>query len=107
MSKQGILLFLCLKIPFPVFRKEGKKKLARFVMYPNLVAEMARAGETTEDLGKMLELDRSQVYRKIHGQAKWTLNDVYVLCEHYKMDCYKLFKKNERKGKKNENNTKN
>ena len=44
-------------------------------MYPNLVAEMARAGETTEDLGKMLELDRSQVYR--------------------------------RKGKKNENNTKN
>lgn len=80
--------------------------MARFVLYPNLAAEMARAGETTEDLGKLLKLDRSQVYRKIHGQAKWTIGEAEILYEHYKTDIHTLFKQNERR-KKNEKITKN
>lgn len=74
--------------------------MAKFVLYPNLVAEMSRAGETTSDLGKLLGVDRTQVYRKLHGQAKWTLGDAEILYEHYKMDIYKLFKKNKKERKK-------
>lgn len=74
--------------------------MPKYVMYPNLAAEMARRGESTDDLGKLLGLDRSQVYRKLHGQSKWTLGDAEILYEHYKVDIYKLFKKEEKEKKK-------
>lgn len=80
--------------------------MARFVLYPNLLAEMARKGETTTDIGKLLKLDRSQVYRKLNGQAKWTIGDAEILYEHYGIDMYTLFKKN-RKENKDENIIKN
>ena len=78
--------------------------MARKVIYPNLQAEMARRGESTTDLQKLLGIDRSQVYRKLHGQAKWTLEDTFILYEHYKVDIYKLFKKNEKENKNEKKN---
>lgn len=68
--------------------------MAKYVLYPNLAAEMARRGETTKDLEKILFLDRSQIYRKLNGFAKLTIGDVETLCEHYNKDFYELFKKN-------------
>ena len=76
--------------------------MAKYVAYPNLAAEMARRGENAKDLESLLHTERSAVFRKLQGKAKWTLGDVEVLCEHYKMDYYKLFKKNEREVKRNE-----
>lgn len=71
--------------------------MAKVPLYPNLLAEMARNGETTKTIGKVLHIDRSQVYRKLYGQAKWTLGDIEVLCDYFKKDFYELFKKGEEK----------
>ena len=87
---------------FCVIKSKKGRNMAKFVKYPNLAAEMARRGETTKDLEVLLGIDRSQAYRKLHGQAKWTLGDAEILYKHYKMDIYKLFKSNEREVKKNE-----
>lgn len=73
--------------------------MPKYVMYPNLAAEMARKGESTDDLGKMLGIDKSQAYRKLHGQSKWTLGDCEILYEHYKVDIHKLFEKREKEKK--------
>ena len=74
--------------------------MAKYVAYPNLAAEMARRGETAKDLEQILHTERSAIFRKLQGKARWTLGDAYELSEHYKMDCYKLFKKNEKEKKK-------
>lgn len=62
------------------------------VIYPGLVGEMARCGETQEDLSKLLGLRRETISRKISGRFEWTISEIDILCDHYKKDYYQLFK---------------
>lgn len=66
--------------------------MKRVVKFPNLVAEMARNGETQKDLAKLLKTTRSTMSRKMNGKTEWTISDVEIICEHYKKDYYELFK---------------
>lgn len=62
------------------------------VQYPNLAAEMARRGETQKELATLLKISRGTMSRKMNGKTEFTIGDVEILCEHFKMDYYELFK---------------
>ncbi len=60
--------------------------------YPNLVAEMARRGDTQITLGKLLGLTNNSVHRKMTGKSQWTINEIEILCEYFNKDYDELFK---------------
>ena len=63
-------------------------------MFPEIAAEMKRRGETQKDLAKLLQLDVSQISRKLRGEVQWTIGDVEVICLHYSnIEFLKLFRK--------------
>ena len=64
-------------------------------VYQNLVAEMRRNGETTEDLSKILGKSRTQTNQKLLGKFDWNITEIEKICSHYKMDYYQLFKRGE------------
>lgn len=63
----------------------------REVIYPNLVAEMARRGITQTTIAKLLGVGKSTVSRKFSGQNDWTISEVEILCEYFNKDYYQLF----------------
>ena len=66
-----------------------KKKEIKF---PELLAEMARRGETQETIAKLLGLTRATISRKLSGKIEWTIGEIEILCEYYGKDYYQLFK---------------
>ena len=64
------------------------------MLFPEIVAEMERRGETRKDLARLLELDVSQITRKLNGDIQWTIGDIEVMTLHYNKDFWELFKKN-------------
>lgn len=66
--------------------------MKKIVKFPNLVAEMARNGETQKDLAALLKTNKSTMSRKLNGKTEWTIGDIDIICEHYKKDYYQLFK---------------
>lgn len=68
--------------------------MEKFVLFPVIVAEMERRGETQSDLARILQLDPSQVSRKLSGDIQWTIGDIEVMTLHYNKDFWELFRKN-------------
>lgn len=64
-----------------------KKKL-----YPGLLAEMARNGDTQTTLGEAIGLSRVAINLKLKGKNEWTIGEIEKICEYYKKDYYQLFK---------------
>lgn len=62
------------------------------VKYPGIVAEMARYGDTNEDLGQKIGISREAVRLKINGKNQWTIEEIEKICNLYKKDYYQLFK---------------
>ncbi len=60
--------------------------------YPNLVAEMARRGETQRTISKLLNLTNNSVHRKMTGKSDWTISEIEKLCEYFNKDYDELFK---------------
>ena len=74
--------------------------MAKSVMFPVIAAEMKRRGETQKDLARILDLDISQISRKLRGEIQWTIGDVEVICLHYSnKDFLELFRKNTKEEK--------
>ena len=63
------------------------------IMYPNLVAEMARNGDTYGTLAELLDTSISAIGRKINGMVEWRKSEIDALCEHYKKPYDDLFGK--------------
>ena len=63
------------------------------VIYPGLVAEMAKRGETQEVLSKLLGLRRESISRRMTGKLEWSISEIEKICEYYEKDYYELFKK--------------
>lgn len=63
------------------------------VLYPNLVGEMAKRGDTQEVLAKLLNLPRGSISRRLSGETEWSISEIDKICEYYKKDYYELFKK--------------
>lgn len=55
----------------------GSKK----VIYPNLVAELARQGLTITKLAELLEMSRANLYNKLWGVTNFTLKDITAIQE--------------------------
>ena len=60
--------------------------------YPNLLAEMAKNGDTQTSLGKVIGLSKVTMCLKLAGKTEWTISEIDKICEHYKKDYYELFK---------------
>lgn len=60
--------------------------------YPNLLAEMARRGETQKSLAEILGLSVNCISQKMNGKTEWNIGEIEKLCEHYGKDYYELFK---------------
>ena len=65
------------------------------IKYPNLVAEMARHGESEKTLAELLDLHKNSISKRFLGKVDWTISDIDKICEHYGKDYYELFKKND------------
>ena len=76
--------------------------MKKFIIFPEIELEMEKRGETQEDLAKILELDRTQVCRKLSGDVQWSIGDIEVMTHHYNKDFWELFRRNKKEDK-NEN----
>ena len=65
------------------------------ILYPGLLAEMARHGDTQKSLAKILGITYASVCRRITGKKEWTIGEIEKICEHYDKDYYELFKNND------------
>lgn len=65
------------------------------VLYPELVAEMARHGDYQKTLAKLLKITEASITNKLSGKSQWTISEIDKICNYYKKDYYELFKKND------------
>jgi len=63
-------------------------------LFPGLVGEMAKNGDTQETLGKVIGLCRASILNKLSGRNEWTYSEIEAICNYYKKDYNELFKKN-------------
>lgn len=65
-------------------------------IYPELVNQMAKRNEKLKDIVNLLGLkELSQACRRLSGEIEFTIGEVEILCKHYNMDFWKLFKRKE------------
>lgn len=66
-------------------------------MFPEIVNQMNKHNERLKDIADLLDLtDISTISKKLSGDISWTFSDVEILCKHYNMDFWKLFKRKEK-----------
>ena len=65
------------------------------ILYPELVGEMAKHGDTQKTLAALLGITYSSVCRRLSGKALWTIDEIDKICKYYDKDYYQLFKKND------------
>lgn len=62
-------------------------------IYPELVKEMAKRGETQLALGKLLGVPGSSINKRLIGETEWSISEIDTLCKHFNKDYYELFKR--------------
>ncbi len=66
-------------------------------IYPEIIKQMKLRKEKLKDVAEIIDLNYSQVSRKLTGYINWQYDDIKALCEHYNMDFNKLFRKEMKK----------
>lgn len=64
-------------------------------MYKEILQQMKKHNETQQDIANLLQLERTQISRKVSGHVDWSTDEVRILCKHYNMKFEKLFRKEE------------
>lgn len=65
-------------------------------IFPEIVKQMKNNNETLQDVANILGLNYpSQISRRLTGEVEWTIGDVEILCKHYNIDFWELFKRKE------------
>lgn len=65
-------------------------------IFPEVVNQIKKHNETLQDVADILGLNyASQITRRLRGEVEWTIGDVEILCKHYDMDFWELFKRKE------------
>ena len=68
----------------------------RNTMFPEITKQMKKRGEHLQDMVELLGLTNiSQVSKRLSGLVEWTFGDVEILCSHYNMGFWELFKRKE------------
>lgn len=62
-------------------------------IYPNLMAEMARKGDTLTSLSKWLEMSLPLLHSRVSGKTMWKIHEIDKLCNRYDTDYETLFKR--------------
>lgn len=62
-------------------------------IFPEITKKMANRNEKQQDIAKLLQLDQSQISRKLTGHIDWSIEEAKILCNHYNTKFEKLFKK--------------
>lgn len=62
------------------------------ILYPGLVAEMAKHGDTQKTLGKLIGVNDTNLGRRLNGKTEWSISEIEKICEYYQKDYYELFK---------------
>lgn len=60
--------------------------------FPNLLAEMARKGDSREDLCEVLGVKRTTLWSRLNGTFEWKQSEINILCERYNKSYDELFK---------------
>lgn len=55
----------------------------KIVMFPNLLAEIARSGESYSMVAEHLKLSPPSFTRRLRGEIEWSKTEIDTLCEHY------------------------
>lgn len=63
----------------------------KVVHYPNLVAEMARSGQTNNSLAKLLGISPASMSRRVKGDTDFTKSEIDTLCDFFAKDYEYLF----------------
>lgn len=65
-------------------------------IYPELVNQMTLRNENLKYMVELLGLkEKSQITRRLSGEIEWTIGEVEILCKHYNMDFWELFRRKE------------
>ena len=64
------------------------------IIYPELVGEIAKRGESNRSIAKLLGITDVSVGRKLSEKSEWTISEIEKLCDFFGKDYYELFKKN-------------
>lgn len=65
-------------------------------IYPELVNQMTKKNEKLKDIVNLLGLkELSQACRRLNGEIEFTIGEAEILCKHYNIDFWKLFKRKE------------
>lgn len=68
----------------------------RNTIYPELVNQMSLKNEKLKDIVNLLGLkELSQITRRLSGEVDFTIGEVEILCKHYNIDFWTLFKRKE------------
>lgn len=63
----------------------------KVIRYPNLLAEIARSGDTYSTLAKLLNMSVPSIARRLNGTIEWSKSEIDTLCDHYKKPYDYLF----------------
>lgn len=64
---------------------------AKVIRYSNLLAEMARCGDTYSTLAELLDLSVPSVARRLNGTIEWSKSEIDTICDHYQKPYDYLF----------------
>lgn len=63
------------------------------IIFPELIGEMAKRGDTQKTLAELLDLPCASISRRLSGEIEWSISEVDKVCEYYKKGYYELFKR--------------
>ena len=62
-------------------------------IYPDLVGEMAKHGDTLKTIAKLLDLTVPSIWSRFAGKKDWTISEIETICDHYGKSYDDLFKR--------------
>lgn len=66
------------------------------IVYPELIGEMAKHGDTQKAIGKLLDLPCSSIGRRLSGEIEWSISEIDKICQCYNKTYEELFKKEDK-----------